>query len=212
MAHFLVIYGTGEGQTAKVADAGTRSRRSTSRRYPADLDVPAYDAVIVGGSIHVGTHRDAVVGFARDHRDALAARPSAFFQVCLSSASDDAARRAEATGYIDAFVEQTGWQLDAVASFAGALRFSEYGFLKRLVMKQIAAEATGDTDTSRDYEYTDWAAVDPFAVEFARSVDDDRCPGAGHRLTPTPDSGRGPRERPTHDQNTQLATGTTADK
>ncbi|MFD1646389.1 flavodoxin domain-containing protein [Haloarchaeobius litoreus] len=180
MAHFLVIYGTGEGQTAKVADAMRTDLRERGhevtaydvRAAPEDLDVSAFDAVLVGGSIHVGKHQDGVVEFASDHRDELAARPSAFFQVCLSSASDDAERKAAATGYIDAFVEATGWHPDRVASFAGALRFSEYGFLKRLMMKKIAAEATGDTDTSRDYEYTDWEAVDRFAVAFARIVED----------------------------------------
>ncbi|WP_440989135.1 flavodoxin domain-containing protein [Haloarchaeobius baliensis] len=180
MADFLVIYGTGEGQTAKVADAmrtDLRERGHEVTTYdvtaaPADLDVTAFDGILVGGSIHVGKHQDSVVAFAREHRDALETRPSAFFQVCLSSASEDTERRAEATGYIDSFVERSGWQPDLVASFAGALRFSEYGFLKRLMMKKIAAEATGDTDTSRDYEYTDWEAVDRFAVEFAALVED----------------------------------------
>jgi menaquinone-dependent protoporphyrinogen oxidase len=129
----------------------------------------------------MGEHQDAIGAFAREHRDGLAARPSAFFQVCLSSASDDAERRAEATGYLDAFAEKTAWQPDTVASFAGALRFSEYGFLKRLMMKKIAAEATGDTDTSRDYEYTDWEAVDRFAVEFARFVEDGGAPDMDER-------------------------------
>ncbi|MFB6354044.1 MAG: protoporphyrinogen oxidase, partial [Halobacteriales archaeon] len=36
----------------------------------------------------------------------------------------------------------------------------------------IAADATGDTDTSRDYEYTDWDAVERFAASFAELVAD----------------------------------------
>ena len=34
------------------------------------------------------------------------------------------------------------------------------------VMRRIVSKEGGDTDTSRDYEYTDWAAVDAFAREF----------------------------------------------
>lgn len=57
-----VCYGTGEGQTAKVADRivavlGDRGHEATAidaADPPAGLDVPAFDAVVVGSSIHVG--------------------------------------------------------------------------------------------------------------------------------------------------------------
>jgi menaquinone-dependent protoporphyrinogen oxidase len=38
-------------------------------------------------------------------------------------------------------------------------------------MKRIARDATGDTDTGRDYEYTDWAEVAAFANDFAAFVE-----------------------------------------
>jgi menaquinone-dependent protoporphyrinogen oxidase len=34
-------------------------------------------------------------------------------------------------------------------------------------MKRIAKEAGGATDTSRDYEYTDWVGLDRFVDELA---------------------------------------------
>jgi len=37
-------------------------------------------------------------------------------------------------------------------------------------MKRIARKSGGDTDTSRDYEYTDWAAVDDFAQRFVTDL------------------------------------------
>ena len=50
---------------------------------------------------------------------------------------------------------------------AGALLYSKYNFLIRFIMRRIAAQAGGDVDTSRDYEHTDWGAVDRFASQFA---------------------------------------------
>lgn len=35
-------------------------------------------------------------------------------------------------------------------------------------MRAIASVAGGDTDTARDYEYTDWDAVARFADAFAQ--------------------------------------------
>ncbi len=37
-------------------------------------------------------------------------------------------------------------------------------------MKRIAAKAGGDTDTTRDYEYTDWSAVNKFALDFSKNL------------------------------------------
>ena len=39
------------------------------------------------------------------------------------------------------------------------------------MMKRIAKEATGDTDASPDYEYTDWHEVDSFVADFAAFVE-----------------------------------------
>jgi len=179
MASILVCYGTGEGQTAKVADRigevlegrGHEVTTVDADDPPGDLDVEAFDAVAVGASIHMGAHQDSVREFVTRNRVALSERPTAFFQLSMSSATDDEERRAEAAGYVDTFLDSTDWHPDRIGLFGGALRYSKYGFLKRLVMKRIAAEATGDTDTARDYEYTDWHEVEAFAADFAAFVE-----------------------------------------
>ncbi|RBI64607.1 menaquinone-dependent protoporphyrinogen IX dehydrogenase [halophilic archaeon] len=179
MVSFLVLYGTGEGQTAKVAERiaevlverGHDATTVNADEVSTDFDVEEFDAACIGASIHVGKHQPAVRKFVSARRDALAARPTAFFQLSMSSAVTDETRRAEAAGYVDAFLEETDWHPDRIGLFGGALRYSKYGFLKRLMMKRIAKEATGDTDTSRDYEYTDWHEVESFADDFAAFVE-----------------------------------------
>ncbi len=173
MATIGVVYGTGEGQTAAVAERIVETLRERGHDATAfDLeaatpDVDAMDAVIVGSSIHMGRPNRAVISFLEEHADAIAAIPSAYFQVSLSSAVDDPDRRAEAARYVEELLTQTGFEPDRIATFGGALKYSEYGFLKRAMLKRIAAESTGDTDTSRDYEYTDWEAVAAFTEAFA---------------------------------------------
>jgi menaquinone-dependent protoporphyrinogen oxidase len=54
-----------------------------------------------------------------------------------------------------------------VLPVAGALAYSKYSFFVKLVMKTIAWKAGGPTDTSRDYEFTDWATLDRFVLERA---------------------------------------------
>jgi len=187
MGSFLVCYGSSEGQTAKIADrvaARLRERGHEATAVDAgaletDYSIEEFDAVVVGSSIHVGKHQASVRSFVDANADGLAALPTAFFQVSLSSVSDDPDREAEAARYVEEFLDETGYQPDRIAKFGGALRYSKYGFLKRLLMKRIARDATGDTDTSRDYEYTDWHEVDAFTDDFAAFVEG--------RLATTPD-------------------------
>ncbi|MFB6183563.1 MAG: flavodoxin domain-containing protein [Haloarculaceae archaeon] len=179
MASVLVLYGTSEGQTAKiasrVADVLTERGHAVTTVDLAESAPGAaltdFDAVVVGSSIHLGDHQPAVTSFVADHRDALASLPTAFFQVSLSSAADDPYSRTEAGGYVEDFVAETGWNPARIGEFGGAIRYSEYGFLKKLLMKRIARDVTGDVDTSRDYEYTDWEDVTDFAEEFAALVE-----------------------------------------
>ena len=58
-----------------------------------------------------------------------------------------------------------------VLPVAGALAYSQYNFIIRFVMKRIARKAGAPTDTSRDYEFTDWSTLDSFIKEAALSVD-----------------------------------------
>lgn len=179
MPSFLLCYATGEGQTAKVAGRVASVVRDRGHDVDVvdlgadtlDRHVTDYDAVVVGGSIHMGKQAPAVLSFVRDNRAALSTLPSAFFQVCLSAADPEATRQAEAERYVDDLLAATGWDPDRVGVFGGALRYSEYGVVKRALMKRIAREATGDTDTSRDYEYTDWDAVERFARSVAGLVE-----------------------------------------
>lgn len=178
MSSFLVIYGTGEGQTAKIAERiavaiserGHETSAIDVRDPPESFTLEAYDAVIVGASIHVGKHQETVRDFVTDNLDTLSAMPTAFFQVSLSSATE--AKREEAAGYVESFLAETGWHPDRIGQFGGALRFSEYGFLKRLMMKRIAKDLlTEEREPNDDAEFTDWDAVDAFAADVAAFVE-----------------------------------------
>lgn len=64
---------------------------------------------------------------------------------------------------MDDFSDLTGWSPTETASFAGALQYLEYDFMTRLAMRLMMKRDHHPTDTSQDYEYTDWGQVDHFA-------------------------------------------------
>jgi menaquinone-dependent protoporphyrinogen oxidase len=163
MRRLLIVYGTTEGQTHKIADRIAAIARE--RGIDADvadsaagppLAVGRYDAAVVAGSVHVGRHQRSLVDFVRRSLGALQRLPTAFFSVSLAATGSDlpGAQRCA-----DAFLRETGWRPDRVHLVAGALMYSRYGFITRWMMRRIARKAGGGTDTSRDYEYTDWARL-----------------------------------------------------
>jgi|GEM_PF-5646694 len=122
---------------------------------------------ILGGSIHMSRHSKSLIAYARAHAAALAALPAGLFQVSLTSATRDEAHDRHAQDFVEGAIEQTGWDPDIVGVFAGAILYTQYGWFKRHLMKAITAREGGPTDTSRDYDFTDWPAVDQFADDAA---------------------------------------------
>lgn len=175
MARVLIVYSSFDGQTARIAERMASvitmaGHAVTLRDAPAaGADIERCDAVLVGGAIRYGRFSAALEQLARANQVALSRRPNAFFCVCLA-ARDPASGPRTAAGYLGKFRRRTGWQPQRTAVFAGALPYRRYGPLRRFMMRLISRAAGGDTDTSRDYEYTEWTAVERFAGEFAAGL------------------------------------------
>ena len=174
MVSFLIVYGTDEGQTATVAEyietVLTDRGHDVTTRYVTEMSdsiVDDIDAVLVGSPVINRKHLSEVVAFIDRNREALAAKPTAFFQLSFASAIPSDWARDGAQEWVDDLIERTGWQPDRVGLFAGAVKYTRYGPFTRLFFKLFSAVTTGDTDTSRDYEYTDWDEVEAFAADSA---------------------------------------------
>lgn len=170
----LIVYGSQEGQTQKITERIAEILRHKGQQVtvfpvgqlPADFTLDNYDAVIVGGSIHVGKYPRHLEKFVTAHRNRLDTIPSAFFTVCLAIHSQQVESQQAALKYGNDFLARTGWQPTLSATFAGAVTYTSYNFITRFIMKRISKKEGGSTDTSRDHEYTDWALVEQFAEEF----------------------------------------------
>ena len=175
MTTILVVFHTSEGQTARIADhVGAVLRELGDEVEVHDVaGAPAperYDGVIVGDSIHAVHHSKPLTRYVHDHVAVLNKLPAALFQVSLTSVNPDDEHTASAQRLVQELLEQTGFDPDLVGLFAGALVYTQYGWFKRQVMRAISKREGGDTDTSRDHEYTDWQAVEQFARDVHKLV------------------------------------------
>lgn len=178
MPRILVIYGTTDGHTAKVAAFVGEHLRALGhevevddskepRRHPM---APDFDGVIVAASIHARGYQQSVRRWIRDNLEALKGRPNAFLSVCMGIVQGTPRVRADLDAIVARFVEHTGWQPDRVEFVAGAIPYSRYGLFKRVVMMYMSRQAGVKTSPKQDYEYTDWEALKRFAVTFAEAI------------------------------------------
>jgi menaquinone-dependent protoporphyrinogen oxidase len=179
MKPILVLYATREGQTKRIAEHidstirahGRESHLADVAKQGQELDLQDYGAVILAASVHMGKHEREMVRFVEQHRQALEKLPSVFLSTSMTEAAAEHGSHtgpqrdqahADAERAIEEFFAATGFRANAHKAVAGALRYSQYNWLVRLVMKHISKTEGVSTDTSRDHEYTDWIALDAF--------------------------------------------------
>jgi menaquinone-dependent protoporphyrinogen oxidase len=178
MTRILVIYGTTDGHTRKVAECLGRMVRDEDPAIDVDIvhagsvdvDPQDYDGIVVCASVHVGAYQRPVARWVRAHAGRLNRKRTAFVSVCLGVLQKDPKVDQDLDAIVKRFLAATGWQPARVKKIAGALLYRQYGLIKRWMMKRIVAKAGGDTDTSRNYEYTDWNDLRVFVGEFLRLV------------------------------------------
>ena len=171
----LLLYGTTEGQTGKIArfvterlvQDGQKALMIEARESAFIPDLGEFDAVLIAASLHAGRFQREVIEFVKHNRQALAEKSSALLSVSLSAAGRDPQDVVGLATCVAQFIEQTGWTPGRVHHVAGALRYSAYGLITRWVMRHIAARRGAPTDTRRDYELTDWQDLARFIDEFA---------------------------------------------
>jgi menaquinone-dependent protoporphyrinogen oxidase len=179
MCDIPVFYATTEGQTSRIAGriaSQIRERGLSSETFcigtpaAAAVDWSRARAIVVGASLHGGRHQKEAAQFVQMNRHRLNASVSAFFSVSLAAASKRPGEPEKARRIAETFATQAGWYPTSIASVAGRLAYTKYGLFKRWTMRAIARREGGSTDTTRDHEYTDWAAVARFADEVVTAV------------------------------------------
>ena len=173
MSKILIVYGTKDGHTAKIAERIGEVVRQ--RGYQADVNnalqirptfsFEGYSGILVGASIQMGCYSCAARRFITRYKSQLETVPSAFFSVSITDASKTPEERSKLDSYIQGLFKKTGWHPDTVGRFAGAIPFTRYGFWKRFLMKNNVL-LKGAADMSHDYEFTDWDQVVKFGNDF----------------------------------------------
>ncbi|MGV7959724.1 menaquinone-dependent protoporphyrinogen IX dehydrogenase [Photorhabdus tasmaniensis] len=170
----LLLYSSRDGQTKKIITRIAENLRRAGQicdlrdlATAKTIDLESYDKVMIGASIRYGHFSAALKKFAIRHQQQLNKIPTAFFGVNLTARKPEKCTP-ETNVYVRKFLLNTPWQPDLCGVFAGALLYPRYRWLDRVMVKLIMKMTGGETDTTKEIEYTDWQQVDRFADDFLK--------------------------------------------
>ena len=175
----VICYGSYLGQTEKVAsylqeklvDRGIDASLLKCQDPDSGVKAREADAVLIGSAIRAGKYHKKVLGFVKKNIEWLRVKKTGLFVVCLTAKSTDDQAQKEIQKYMGEFQEITGLSPALSRAFGGALVYTRYNFVLRYIMKRINQKYGGDTDTSKDFIYTNWDEVKSFADEFVGAME-----------------------------------------
>lgn len=178
MSRVSIIVTTQYGQTAKIAEVmrrqfelrGDSATAVNLGSDPSSLRLEDADTFVIGAPVYAGHFNGEFMDMIKKHRAEICRQRTAFFSVSLNVADKRPEARQADDELLRNAIQEMGFRPDFVASIGGALPYTRYGWFKRMMMRRISDAAGGPTDTSRDYEMTDWDQVNEFVTAVSTGL------------------------------------------
>lgn len=170
----LLLYSSQEGQTRKIIEHIAQHMPEYSceirdLHQVTDVVLADYDKVLIGASIRYGRLNDKLYQFIQHNLTELRRGKAAFFCVNLTARKEQQGKDTPAgSAYIKTFLKKSPWQPERMAVFAGALYYPRYRWFDKMMIRLIMTLTGGETDTSKEVEYTNWDKVALFAEQFRK--------------------------------------------
>lgn len=172
MSKALFLYSSREGQTKKIFQYIDKHLSDfecdvIDLHTVGDVDFSAYDKILVGASIRYGHLNKKLYQFIENNLKQLESTKVAFFCVNLTARKEDQGKDTpEGSAYIKTFLKKSPWKPELIGVFAGALYYPRYNWFDKMMIKFIMSMTGGETDTTKEVEYTNWEKVALFADKF----------------------------------------------
>ncbi|HHF0552488.1 TPA: menaquinone-dependent protoporphyrinogen IX dehydrogenase [Vibrio antiquarius] len=172
MAKALFLYSSREGQTKKILHYIDEQLPDfdcelVDLHNVETIDFSQYDRVLIGASIRYGHLNKKLYQFIERNLNQLEQNKVAFFCVNLTARKEGQGKDTpEGSAYIRKFLIKSPWRPTLIGVFAGALYYPRYGWFDRTMIRFIMSMTGGETDTTKEVEYTNWEKVALFADKF----------------------------------------------
>ena len=168
MKDSIIVYSTIDGQTKKICEKiistsyQNKSIDMCSVEDVTTFNLNDYSKIIVGASIRYGKHSPKIYEFVDNNIGILREKFTAFFTVNVVARKKNK-NTPETNPYMKKFLELSNWEPSILGVFAGRIDYPSYKFIDKQMIRLIMFITKGPTDTSREYEFTDWDEVEKFS-------------------------------------------------
>lgn len=164
----LILYSSRNGHTCKIAHFIANFFHQSkicdvkNLHNNFDINLENYQRIVIGASVRYGYFSIKFYKFIKDKIHYLNSIPSAFYTVSLL-ARHDYYNTPNTNTYTKKFLKNTLWCPKISAVFAGALKYSHYNILIKLLIFFIMKINNKNMSVQSDIEFTDWQQVRKFA-------------------------------------------------
>ena len=171
----LIVYGTVEGPTRKIAEfvqeklrgAGHDVSEFDTAQRTAPVSFEGVDKVILAASVHERRHPQTFEVFVGAHRKDLAACETLLISVSMSAAFEEGL--GEAREYLTEMEMRTEFKPDAELLVAGAIKTGSYDYFATQVIRHVVMRDREYDANHGEHEFTDWDALEKDVLAFANS-------------------------------------------
>ena len=163
----LILYSSHDGQTKKIAAyiAEIIKENVDVKSISDVVNLQDYDRIIIGASIRYGHFNKQLYEMLEKHTALLNQKITAFFAVNLTARKPEKSTP-ETNVYVRKFLQRITWQptisaVLPVRCFTRVIRFFD-----RVMIQFIMRITGGETDPTKEIEYTDWQKVRSFSEMF----------------------------------------------
>lgn len=170
MNKILIVYGSKHGQTEKISNF--IKEKLASKDFNVEIVniknhnfviSENYQAIIIASSINVGGHLKDISKFIAKNLKKINSTKSYFLSVGIGICSKKLNEQEKTKKMAIDFCSNLKWDVTEIKSVAGALAYTKYNFLLKLLCKTIASIlGLPNKDLSKDYEFTDWKDLESF--------------------------------------------------
>lgn len=161
----LIIYGTIEGQTGKIARfladelgaAGHEADLVDTADMGAPISFAGVDKVILAASVHERKHPKWFEMCLAAQAERLAEQDTLLLSISLMAAFPDT--RPEAHEFVEEMKMRTGFAPTVEVLVPGAVRMSSYDYFSTQVLRHVVLRGGKYDLAEGDHEFTDWEAL-----------------------------------------------------
>lgn len=172
----LIVYLTRNGQTAKIAKFIQQQLQEKGQvvelrllNEVTEAELQSAEQIIIASAIRYGHFHKQLYAFIERNVALLNSKKSTFISINLTARKADK-NTPETNAYTRKFLEKITWKPDHITVVAGALRYPKYNFFDRVMIQLIMRMTGGETDPSKEVEYTDWQRLAEFCQVLKQDI------------------------------------------